>query len=133
MALHTWTHIRILNCSFLHCYHQNLRYIVLKPTSIQHRELHPIRHNTPDVVIWILQIQKHIHHPSNTLHIHIPIWLCSEKEASILHLNLHYCGCYHRALFTLPADVLWKCVGSWCNQNHISLVFFTSKCFLITS
>ena len=37
MDMHTWTHIKLLSCSFINCYHQNLRDIVLKPTLVQHR------------------------------------------------------------------------------------------------
>lgn len=37
MVMHTWTHIKLLNCSFIHYYHKNLRDIVLKPTLVQHR------------------------------------------------------------------------------------------------
>ena len=39
MVLHTWTHIRVSNCSFIHCYHINLRDIVLKLTFVQQTHL----------------------------------------------------------------------------------------------
>jgi len=35
MVLHIWIHIRVSNCSFIHCYRQNLRDIVIKPTLVQ--------------------------------------------------------------------------------------------------
>jgi hypothetical protein len=43
MVMHTWTHTRLLNCSFIHCYHQNLIDIVLKSTLVQHRPPEMVR------------------------------------------------------------------------------------------
>jgi len=37
MVLHTWINIRVLDCSFIHCYSKNLWDIVLKSNLVQHR------------------------------------------------------------------------------------------------
>jgi len=57
MVMHTWTHIRVLSCSFIHYYDQNIRDIVLKPILVQHWPKRETTSNQPGAILWWSQDQ----------------------------------------------------------------------------